>query len=270
MKNLSVSPGEFLSVYRRQLERTRKLLARCARDPSYDNIHDARASIRKLEAALSLMPKSFRRDRRSVSFMSRLESFYDLTTSLADHEAALRVLVALDPGSQPRALPPRTIQEQADLQTKARTLATLARGLIPPHVRRDDLSRRKLTARLRKRSATLARKVVVNGRGAAEGRHDIRELHRLRRDTRRLRYVIRYFEPSKGRSTLCQQLRSIQDFLGSVRDCDGALLLLSRCGTSKSDPAFVRLASKREAMYASFKRARAGTLDSVRALASIA
>lgn len=215
------------------------------------------------------MPKSFRRDRRSVSFASRLDAFYDLTTRLTDHGTALRVLSAGNPASQSRAVPPRIIREQADLEAKARKLATPASGLSPPRVGRHDVSKKKLMARLHRRSARLAKKIAANGQGALEGRRDTRELHRLRRDSRRLRYLIGFFGSSKESLTLSQQLRSIQDSLGSVRDCDGALRLLSRCGVPKSDPVFVRLTSKRNAMYTSFTRTRAESLDGVRALANI-
>jgi CHAD domain-containing protein len=159
------------------------------------------------------------------------------------------------------------LKDRADLVSKARKLAAPARGLSPPRVRRQDLSRKKLTTRLRDRSKTLARKIAINDRGVAESGREVKELHRLRRDSRSLRYTIEFFEHSKDRSTLSQQLRSIQDSLGSVRDCDGALRLLLRCGASKSDPAFVRLTSKRRAMYASFARTRSESLDGVRALA---
>jgi len=215
------------------------------------------------------MPKPMRRDRRSVAFLSRLDAFYDLTTKVADHEAAVRELKAVDTGSQSRATPPMILQEQADLVAKARKLAAPARGLSPPRVRRHDLSKKKLTARLRTRSATLARKITTSRHGAAEEGRDVKELHRLRRDSRSLRYTIEFFERSKDCSTLSQQLRTIQDSLGSVRDCDGALRLLRRCGASNLDPAFVRLTSKRRAMYASFARTRAESLDGVRALAKL-
>jgi CHAD domain-containing protein len=252
MKTYAVRPRVFLFNYNASLARTKKSLAGCAENPGYERVHEARAAIRRLRVACSLLPRNERKDIRTVSFLRHLDQFYRVTTKLADYEAAQKQFSAATSNSGSDLRAPSMLKERAGLSARTRKLAAALGHFELPHVQSGDLSSEKLTGRLLKEASRSVKRIGESHAGLLEDPHDTKQLHRLRRESRRLRYLLPYVARPKKYAKLKSFLHQLQDSAGAIRDCDGSSKLLKDSGFTNSSSAILRIASQREALYAEF------------------
>jgi CHAD domain-containing protein len=180
------------------------------------NIHDVRVSIRRLDATFSLLPKKVRR--RYSDRIEKYIEFLNANSNARDYDIIAARLVELGASGL------------AELQNKKKAeiarAAMLARALkkIPTRLASavDDKRVNKIARRLIGRIKEMLPAVVSDGTR-------VEELHRLRRNLRKLRYILDVVPPnrrSKYIKTLQRAtgidvpLRELQDILGSIHDCD--------------------------------------------------
>lgn len=253
MKIYSVSPRDFLAIYDGALSNIRKGLARYVERRSFVDIHDVRAHIRRLDTAFALLPKPLRTERRMKAYFRKLDRFYKLNTETTDLEVVRRELSALRHiGDSARLLTGET-QERNLLTRGALRLAMdlLSRG--PPTIRRLDVSKGKLTKRWARVVMEVTRRMDEDYPKVISDADRVAELHRLRRDSRRLRYLLMFVKRSKEVSDLGRLFVEVQDALGAIRDCDATIRFLGASGNPRTyQRASRRESSKRATLYTEF------------------
>lgn len=83
-----------LQMYKGALARARTGDKAFVADPSEKNNHEVRAAIRRLDAASSLCPKSFRKKKETRAYSRLVRRLYNKTTRIADMDLLKRGLAA--------------------------------------------------------------------------------------------------------------------------------------------------------------------------------
>jgi CHAD domain-containing protein len=209
----STFEGQFRQNLRRVDKRLRVYLANPENE---DNIHDVRVSIRRLDATFSLLPKKVRKRYRGS--IEKYKGFLGANSNARDCDIIAGRLAALRASSM------------ADLQEKKRTelakAVVIARSLeklrpMQPG-RLDDKRTDKMASRLVGRIEKLLPATLSDG-------SKVDELHRMRRDFRKLRYIMDVLPPGCRKKCMRKlqkaigknvPLQEVQDLLGSIHDCD--------------------------------------------------
>lgn len=244
-------------------ENYKKVLAKLDKyleDPNEDNIHHMRTSLRRLEAAYQSSPKQIRNKKKIKKFASSAKKLFRINSKIRDVDIILKMLA--NEGKMPQdKLEEFKNHNEYDKQKylkQARIIALdLRRQIIPNFYHRKKINR-SFTSKSRKRLLKMVRKlktkierkipIVINN----EDR--ILVLHELRKDTKKLRYLIelvtkRDYERASERSTgdedsdeqlgenhhrILRELEKIQGMLGEIHDYDVTIDYLNQQHPSKS------------------------------------
>jgi CHAD domain-containing protein len=193
-----------------------RLKAYLADPENEDNIHDIRVAIRRLNSTFSLLPKKVRKRYRPG--IEKYRKFLRANSNARDCDIIAGRLATLGDHSF------------ADLQEKKRAelaravkLARLLEKLPCIKLGEPDQKRtEKMAGRLVGRIKTMLPSVLSDG-------SKVEELHRMRRDLRKLRYILDVVPPDNKKKCMKElqkmigknvSLEELQDLLGSIHDCD--------------------------------------------------
>jgi CHAD domain-containing protein len=210
-----MAKSAFERKFRQNIGRVnRRLKAYLAKPDDEDNIHDVRVSIRRLDATFSLLPKKVRRRHRAS--MEKYREFLKASSKARDCDIIAGRLSALGE------------LDTSDLQRKKKTELAKANRLaqplkkLPP-IKLDGAQDDKRVAKVVRRLAERIGKttpVVLSVSGKIE------ELHRLRKDFRKLRYVLEVVPPGDKKWYMKKaigrvvELDEVQALLGLIHDSD--------------------------------------------------
>lgn len=181
------------------------------KDPSEENVHHTRTTIRRLEAAYSVFPKSSR-TKRSQNLLSTYKKFFSLNSTIRDYDIILEKLQGYGYGPESRM---SMLVRRSKLKRLVNALDLadkLSHSKRPKFKRQDSVS-----FKFDKRVLALVsdfRWYIPIVTGSAK---KIKELHEMRKTTKTLRYLLELY-PKYGR--LAANLKSLQTLLGDTRDCD--------------------------------------------------
>lgn len=221
MKPEAVSPRRFLKLLATVQGRTERAVRTCIRHPTPEAIHEARIAVRKLMTAVSLMPRGFRRDVKTVKTMKALRLFYTACAKIRDVDASM--------GALPNFGNLKDIM--ADLRKRRSVLLVrmlssgdeVSRLALPAP--KDD-TRRRLRKRLNKLLDEKAERASCLYRIAASGEEKVAELHMLRKECRHIMYLLDFANGDVAIKSLKMDLEDARERLGSMRDDDVLLDML--------------------------------------------
>ncbi|HZT35697.1 MAG TPA: CHAD domain-containing protein [Nitrososphaera sp.] len=210
-----------------------------------DNVHDARTSLRKLDAAISLMPKKFRR--ANSNYVDAYRQFFKANSRIRDCDV-IRERIG-GPANAPvlKELETRRKSEVSRAIKLARALEAqplaIRRTSIPDSKTKDRIE--KVIRRLEKKVKKLLPEVLADER-------KVEELHSLRKDCKKLRYALDVLPGDLRKdheSRLVENLeemdlavdrrkkpeevlRELQDLLGDIHDSDITIEYLAKSKAS--------------------------------------
>lgn len=215
-------------------------------NPNEDNIHHMRTSLRRLEAAYQSSPKQIRNKKKIRKFASSGKKLFRINSKIRDLDIILKMLTNEGklPEGQIEEFKNNNKHDKQRYLKEARIVASdLRRQIVPNICDRKKIDRR-FTKKSRKRLLNMVRKLKVkiekNIPIVIDNENKILVLHELRKDTKKLRYLIelvtkRAYEKSSKRSIenedsdkqlgenhhrILQQLEKIQGMLGEIHDYD--------------------------------------------------
>ena len=212
-----------VDVYRENFKNSRKTLAKrinaFANDQSPDNVHDLRTASRRLLACFSLLPKSLRKRKLMKGYSEGLEELIRRNATVRDIDIILSKISGRSDATIFGQLARQLSERRKDRLRSSLRLVGSVRELARPSINPDDLSDDLLQRRLEKVNRKLETKIkerlpIVLGDPAKK-----RELHRLREDSRRLRYILDLAGTPVSAEPMAL-LRSWQDILGLIHDSD--------------------------------------------------
>src|ERR671924_5358 len=213
----------------------RRLDAYLADQGTENSIHDVRTSIRRLDVSFSLLPKKLRK--RKNRQIKKYRKFFKANSNARDLDIIRGKITALTEGA------PGAEKLLGQLQKK----------------RKAELGRAgKLGRALKKMQPVQLDSSKVE------------ELHRLRKDCKKLRYILEMVPPAGRKKyeravSLALALEELQDLLGAIRDSDITIEYLQGSRTKIAGELAAREAGNRDRLYLELvRRAKQATTTPLR------
>ena len=217
-------------------------------NPTEDNIHHMRTSLRRLEATYQSSPKQIRKKKKFKEFASVGKRLFRINSNIRDIDIILEKLARegkmheqqLEHYENP------LVQEKENQLEEARTIALDLRRIVVPSLYDKNKTDKNFEGNSMKRLAKISRKLknkietripIVIGDDSK-----ITELHELRKDSKKLRYLIELVINKEENDTskrninddmdvlidnnyqkILEHLEKIQGMLGDIHDYDIAL-----------------------------------------------
>jgi CHAD domain-containing protein len=221
--------ASFSSKYARTRKILTKRLKAYLKDPNPENVRSLRIAMRRMHLSTELLPKKIRKAKTTQEFLTSLDEASKANAKVRDLDIILSKISSYKPEESIEERIAR-IKETRDSQLQAGRRKTIALQKEPiPRVKEKELSLPKLQKRLNKTTNQLI--AAINGRLSMvlKDSNDAKDLHLLRMDCRRLRYLAELFR-SKKTSRLLSRLRSWQSQLGFIHDSDLTIEYLRNLG----------------------------------------
>lgn len=218
------------NAYRKKLDRLDsrlvKQVAAYRKDPDEKNVHDLRTATRRLLAAIQLLPKHIRKKKRVVKYVEAYEKLMKLNAETRDLDIIISKIVQHENGmSRFNNTLEEIKQIRKDSLTKGLEFASTLKYNPRLAVQLKQVSNSDLEKRLDKMAKKYWSKIRNRIRIVLKDPSRGEELHLLREDARKLRYVL---DMGSGKKIAKQTmiLKSWQDQLGAIHDSDIFILRL--------------------------------------------
>jgi len=210
---------------------------RTAKSPHEGEVHDLRVSIRRLTQALAAFESCFS-IQEVKKIKRRLRKIMQLAGDVRDYDIAIETLSRFK--SAPAAILAsfRKQRKEAERDLTAALKHWVERGTYPKW-RAALGSRDRAGANHEPIAATAARVIepmlaefASRGKRALGPKASIDRIHRLRIETKRVRYTLELFAPVYGASLdgSTERLKSLQSVLGAISDCEAVREMIGRQG----------------------------------------
>ncbi len=226
MTETSAVIPQFLGEYEGFKERLNKSLRDYLGDPGTAQTHSLRATVRRLDAAIRVLPKRTRDEKAVKRCHERCKEVIRETSRIRDIDM-LRERISGHSKDAIVALMLNNFQEEREeFVDRSKRSAWKLFERHPPRLEKRDLPRfaRRVETVLDKLNAV----IEVELRVAVGDESKVEELHSLRKHLKRLRYTLELFPSVERHSRLVADLRRWQAALGEIRDGDVVLDYLSR------------------------------------------
>ena len=208
----SIFERKFTLTVKRVNKRVKDYIA----DPgNEDTIHDVRVAIRRLDVMHSLLPKKMRKQHRNQ--IDKYKQFLDANSEARDCDIIAARLISLG------------VSDTSDLSDKKKTMTARAVTLAHSLEKFPSLDGKLDDGRSDKKARRLVDKIKDILPLVLSDGNKVEELHTVRRDLRKLRYVLEVVPPNNRKKYMKKmqkaidtdtQLEKLQDLLGSIHDCD--------------------------------------------------
>jgi len=191
--------------------------------PNEERTHDLRVAIRKWEMLAQHVPKR-ERSKQARRYKKRCERFLRLTSDVRDTDI-IREKLSEHRGntSVPSLLRDLELERRRLVGESVRIARKLRDSKIPRLVlKREGQMWRSMENSLADFGEEIPRQLSI----VANDESRVKELHRLKKEARRFRYLLEMMPQNKRTVRACNSLRRLQDRLGEIRDSDVALRYL--------------------------------------------
>ncbi len=236
--------------------RTRKILTKRLKayfkDSNPESVRSLRIAMRRTYLCTELLPKKMRKAKTTRNFLTSLDEASKTNARVRDLDIVLSKISAYKPDVSVDDRIAR-IKETRESQLQAARRQTIAfQKERIPRIGEKELSVAKLQKRLNKTTNQLM--AAINGRLqlVLNDSKNVKDLHLLRIDCRRLRYLAELFR-SKKTTGLLSRLRSWQSLLGIIHDSDLTIDYLRNLGEApEMQPILNDLMTQRLQSYEKF------------------
>jgi CHAD domain-containing protein len=214
-------------------------------NPTEDNIHHMRTSLRRLQAAYQSSPKQIRKKKKIKEFASVGKRLFKINSNIRDIDIILEKLAKEGKMSEQQLeyYENPLVQDRKNQLKEARTIALDLKGIVVPSLYDKNKTDKNFERNSIKRVAKISRKLknriemripIVMGDDSK-----ITELHELRKDSKKLRYLIELVINKEDNETskrninndtnvlidnnnhkILEHLEKIQGILGDIHDYD--------------------------------------------------
>jgi CHAD domain-containing protein len=209
--------------YTQNLSKSEKIVSDKVRayikEPSEENVHDLRTSIRRLLTTANVLPKKIRKQKEFKKYLEGYEKLLRLNAKVRDVDIILSKLPQQgdDPNFSKLARQLKQIRETS--LKRAKRFASSIKGKENFSVEAKELSSPLIQKRFRKTASTLTKTLKTHLRIVFKEPENLDELHKLREDSRSSRFTLE-MDDGPETSRLLPVLEKWQDVLGEIRDSD--------------------------------------------------
>jgi CHAD domain-containing protein len=200
------------------MERLAEKLDDYIEEPTEENIHDIRIAIRRLESAHRILPKKIRKKVEIQDYINEAKRLFKVNTQIRDFDIICEKLERRSASKYLELVNYMKNKRENELDVAHRLALKLKNAPIPK-LKSKDVMGSKLNDRFQKIVTGLTTEIEQNIPIVTSDERKIEELHKLRKDFKKLRYSM---ELASDKTTLksVKNLKKIQDLLGEIHDCD--------------------------------------------------
>ena len=215
------------------------------KDPNEKNVHDLRTVTRRVLAATQVLPKKIRNGKKVAEYAAKLEKLMKANAKTRDLDIVMGKVAKGSRSNEHTALLKSLERLRgSSLEPGLRLAKSLGPDLDFP-VKSKDVSESDLEKRFEKVSVKYATRIEERLPKVVGSPDEKKELHLLREDVRKLRYILDLGDQKLLENQL-ETLRAWQDVLGLIHDSDIFIQRVAQLKTSVAtgpmleDEAFVR------------------------------
>ncbi|MDE1845562.1 MAG: CHAD domain-containing protein [Thaumarchaeota archaeon] len=218
-KSLELNKKTFLKKFEKILDDFYQKLDEYTIDPNDENIHDIRVSIRRLEAAYRVLPKSARKQEKVRAYVKQAKELFKVNAKIRDFDIICTNMESKYQ-DETRDLILALKNSRIEHSKNANRLALKVSRLRRPKILKSVLKESKLEKRYLKVLDEIMLDIQKNAIIALGDEKKIDELHMLRKDFKKLRYSLEITSDKKTTLDMLKDLKNIQDMLGEIHDSD--------------------------------------------------
>lgn len=186
-----------------------------------EQIHNLRTSIRRLEAAYLILPKSCKK-KKTDAFVSSYKSLFRKNSPIRDLDVICEKLLDAGLSEDSGAIQFLVKRKEKKLGNTLRDAKKLLKLKVPNVKEVPDV---KILQKYERTASSLVDKIQKYIPIVASDESKIDELHSLRKTAKKLRYVLE-LDPDNSYHQTIACMRSFQGLLGDIHDCDMAICFL--------------------------------------------
>ena len=218
------------------------------RDSNETNIHNIRTAVRRLDASYKSLPKKLRRKNRIGKYMGTTKQLFKLNSQIRDYDIIGEKLQKYSSDPMYNRLSDLLKKRRETKVASARKVALSLRDVHRPRIDESDIPPNKLEVRFNKVVARLVESMELSLPVVLTNPDKIKELHELRKDCKKLRYLLELIPHQDSNSnsnykgvnykdiqSMITTLEDIQDILGSIHDNDTAISFLKQVSRSNKE-----------------------------------
>lgn len=195
------------------------------------NIHDLRIAIRRFNSAFALLPKKIRKNSRTLNYLSLCKNLFKVNTEIRDYDIICKKLEKYS--NNPISLGSiSSLKQNRSLKIEEAKKAAIKLQKFKLPTSQVNFSKQKLQKRFYNVISKLDRRIEITLPVAIGDEKKIDELHRLRKDFKKMRYTLELAGKNKRISKFIDNLKNIQDVLGEIHDSDIMINYLKDIKTS--------------------------------------
>jgi CHAD domain-containing protein len=211
--------NSFSKKFQKNHKKINVILENYLKNPDEKNIHDMRVAIRRLDASRSILPKNVRNKNKLQKFHSTYKKFFKTNSKIRDADIISQKIAKFS--SNPfvyNILKNLQKKRKKDLQSACKIgikLQKYKKIKLKNKISTDELKKNFDKAALSLDDKIQKQIPIVMGSSKA-----ILELHELRKDCKKLRYLLELSLSSKQPSDFIIKLKQMQDLMGNIHDND--------------------------------------------------
>ena len=233
-QTVKIDVNKFVNACNRNISRVSNKLDEYLASPDEKNIHDIRTSVRRLDACYKTLPKKIRNKKQAKTYMDKSRELFKINSQIRDFDVITDLIRKNNPenGNGNRMDLTKFENRRATKLKEAKVVAVGLRKLSEPNVDKGSISAGKLTKRYNKLISNFGSRIQLNLPLVIADADKVNELHEMRKDCKKLRYLLELVphgkSSDKNMSKLEEELQNMQDLLGAIHDCDAAVDYLKR------------------------------------------
>lgn len=202
------------------------------------NIHDVRTSVRRFNAAFLVLPKRYRKGCLLSDYNQLANKFFKVNSEIRDMDIIHGKLNGYPQTDQRNIVIDLLKKNRQSNLEGAKTIALSLKNMNSNKILdKMDITEKELQKRYNKLLFELISKIETNFLIVITNTLKIKELHELRKDCKKLRYLLELLVKDNNKNNtaigLIKTLQNIQDILGSIRDYDVTIDYLKKLEPSK-------------------------------------
>jgi CHAD domain-containing protein len=202
------------------------------------NIHDVRTSVRRFNAAFLVLPKRYRKGCLLSDYNQLANKFFKINSEIRDMDIISEKLHGYSQTDQRNVVIDLLKKDRQSNLEGAKTIALSLKNMNSNKIfDKIDITEKELQKRYNKLLFRLISEIDTNFLIVITNSLKIKELHELRKDCKKLKYILELLVKDNNKNDtairLIKTLQNIQDILGSIRDYDITIDYLKKLEPSK-------------------------------------
>jgi CHAD domain-containing protein len=253
----NVNPKEFVNICERNISRVSNKLDDYITRQDEKNIHDIRTSVRRLDACYQTLPKKLRKRKQMKKFVKKSKDLFKINSQVRDFDIITELTEKnnTEHGSRNRVVL-NFENRRAQKLENAKVIAVGLRKIPLPKIKKESVPKAKLTKRFNKLINKFEGKIQLNLPLVTTDPDKVAELHELRKDCKKLRYLLELVSHDKSSDNIIpkmeEELQNMQDLLGAIHDCDATITYLKRQKRQKTNEIIGGIMQERKKRYENF------------------